>query len=131
MNGITFRNFVELVFKHLNIITDAEEETSSGLNGGIVQRAMDAYTALKCSIPTYGAILLNNDCTKTILVKGKGQKGRSSWTFPKGKQEKDESPINCAVREVYEEIGVDISNRIDEKMFIEYVHSLSLPACIL
>jgi 8-oxo-dGTP diphosphatase len=30
------------------------------------------------------------------------------WNFPGGKEEKDESPSECAKREVYEEIGLHV-----------------------
>lgn len=52
----------------------------------------------KRSVPTYGAILLNEDMTQVLLVQSYWTK--TSWGFPKGKVNQDEDPLNCAVREV-------------------------------
>lgn len=49
----------------------------------------------------------------------KGWHSRSSWGFPKGKIGKDEDPSDCAVREVYEETGFDISSRIISNDYID------------
>eukprot|EP01053_Blabericola_migrator_P008785 Blabericola_migrator_1__8784@NODE_462_length_8278_cov_282_498843_g361_i0_p1_GENE_NODE_462_length_8278_cov_282_498843_g361_i0NODE_462_length_8278_cov_282_498843_g361_i0_p1_ORF_typecomplete_len877_score121_40NUDIX/PF00293_28/5_7e16DCP2/PF05026_13/3_3e15_NODE_462_length_8278_cov_282_498843_g361_i051687798 len=68
------------------------------------------------TIPLRGAIILNPGWTKVLLVQGwKG--GR--WTFPRGKVDEQESDDVCAAREVLEEIGLDISDRINREMFIE------------
>jgi len=53
--------------------------------------------------------LLNPQMTKCLMVRS--WKG-NSWTFPKGKINQDESEIDCAKREVKEEVGFDISNLI-------------------
>jgi mRNA-decapping enzyme subunit 2 len=41
------------------------------------------------------------------------------WGFPKGKINKGESFVDCAVREVLEETSFDASNMINEKDVIE------------
>lgn len=46
---------------------------------------------------------------------------KSSWGFPKGKVNEDEDPARCAIREVLEETGFDISDRIDPNMYLESV----------
>ncbi|KAI4247175.1 MAG: hypothetical protein L6R40_001518 [Gallowayella cf. fulva] len=43
---------------------------------------------------------------QVILVKG-WKKG-ANWSFPRGKINKDESDLDCAIREVYEETGYDV-----------------------
>uniref|UniRef100_A0A3Q3XHM4 mRNA-decapping enzyme 2 n=1 Tax=Mola mola TaxID=94237 RepID=A0A3Q3XHM4_MOLML len=45
--------------------------------------------------------------------------GASGWGFPKGKVNEDEAPHDCAVREVLEETGFDIKNRICKDVYIE------------
>ena len=50
----------------------------------------------KIRIPCYGCIILNEDNTKAILVKG--WKASSGWSFPKGKINKDEKEEDCAAR---------------------------------
>jgi 8-oxo-dGTP pyrophosphatase MutT (NUDIX family) len=43
----------------------------------------------------------------------------ATFTFPKGKVNKDEASAPCAVREVFEETGFDISSRLREENRIE------------
>ena len=50
--------------------------------------------------------MLNERMDSVLLVKG-WKKG-ASWSFPRGKINKDEPDLDCAVREVYEETGYDI-----------------------
>lgn len=54
--------------------------------------------------------------TKVLLVKG--YRG-STWGFPKGKIDKDEDKVSCAVREVLEETGYDCSALIDGNEYLE------------
>jgi mRNA-decapping enzyme subunit 2 len=54
---------------------------------------------------------------KVLLVRG--YNARSSWSFPRGKINKDESELKCAIREVFEETSYDISNGIREKQYLE------------
>ena len=50
--------------------------------------------------------MLNENMDSVVLVKG-WKKG-ANWSFPRGKINKDEPDLGCAVREVYEETGYDI-----------------------
>ena len=50
--------------------------------------------------------MLNDAMDQVVLVKG-WKKG-AYWSFPRGKINKDEKDLDCAVREVYEETGFDI-----------------------
>lgn len=43
-----------------------------------------------------------------LLVKG--WKKNASWSFPRGKINKDEKDLDCAIREVYEETGFDVAS---------------------
>jgi 8-oxo-dGTP diphosphatase len=49
--------------------------------------------------------VLIKDANNNILVI---QDRPDHWNFPGGKQEIDESPLECAIREVSEEIGIQI-----------------------
>lgn len=51
--------------------------------------------------------MLNEQMDSVVLVKG-WKKG-ANWSFPRGKINKDEPDLDCAVREVYEETGYDIN----------------------
>ncbi|KAH3723222.1 mRNA-decapping enzyme 2 [Pelomyxa schiedti] len=67
------------------------------------------FSRYKTAVPVYGAIMLNRECNKCVLVKGYDGK---PWGFPKGKVNKDESAKECAIREVLEETGYDITSKI-------------------
>ena len=97
----------------------------------------DQFVSYKVSIPVYGAVMLSDSCSRCVLVKGWSQRSgwyspdryRSLcciWLlglpthpsaaqillparrgFPKGKINKDEAALDCAVREVQEETGFD------------------------
>jgi 8-oxo-dGTP pyrophosphatase MutT (NUDIX family) len=55
--------------------------------------------------------------SQVLLVRGWSAK--AGWGFPKGKINKDEDDETCAVREVYEETGFDITALIDPAQFLE------------
>ena len=50
--------------------------------------------------------MLNEEMNQCVLVKG--WKSGAKWSFPRGKINKDEKDLDCAIREVYEETGYDI-----------------------
>lgn len=86
-----------------------------------IDQIFDDWRQYKLSVPTYGAIILSEDLKHVLLVQSFWAK--SSWGFPKGKINETESPTNCAIREVVEETGFDISNLIDPNDFIESIVS--------
>jgi len=55
----------------------------------------------------YGAIIKNIVTNEYLLVKGK-QSGK--YSFPKGHIEANETPIECILRELYEETGINITS---------------------
>jgi len=71
-------------------------------------------------IPVFGAILLNKSMDSIVLVQSWGGK---SWGFPKGKINQGEAPIDCAIREVYEETSFHAEEAkgvvYDENEFLE------------
>lgn len=68
--------------------------------------AFSEFLAYKTRVPVRGAILLNQEMDEVVLVKG-WKKG-ANWSFPRGKINKGEKDLDCAIREVYEETGFDI-----------------------
>lgn len=68
--------------------------------------AFSEFLAYKTRVPVRGAIMLNQNMDEVVLVKG-WKKG-ANWSFPRGKINKDEKDLDCAIREVYEETGFDI-----------------------
>ncbi|KAJ5587394.1 uncharacterized protein N7459_003159 [Penicillium hispanicum] len=68
--------------------------------------AFSEFLAYKTRVPVRGAILLNQEMDEVVLVKG-WKKG-ANWSFPRGKINKGEKDLDCAIREVYEETGFDV-----------------------
>ncbi|KAI5175136.1 mRNA-decapping enzyme subunit 2 [Nematocida sp. LUAm1] len=75
------------------------------------------FLKYKKSVPVFGALLFNGSMSKVVLVQGYGP--ARTYTFPRGKICKAESEISCAIREVYEEVGYDITNKVISSLSIE------------
>ncbi|BGP43747.1 mRNA-decapping enzyme subunit 2 [Rhodotorula kratochvilovae] len=71
-------------------------------------RIWTSFMQYKERVPVCGAVLINEWWDKVLLVKG-WTKG-SSWSFPRGKINKEEPEAMCAVREVLEETGFDLTS---------------------
>ena len=95
--SLNLRNFCSLIFQHCPLLSDY-----SGLSAA----AYEEFLAYKTRVPVRGAILLDPTMNNVVLVKG-WKKG-AKWSFPRGKINKDEKDLDCAVREVYEETGFDV-----------------------
>ncbi|PKA53401.1 mRNA-decapping enzyme subunit 2 [Apostasia shenzhenica] len=77
------------------------------------------FTSYKFRVPVTGGIILDESYERCLLVKG--WKAGASWSFPRGKKSKDEEDHTCAVREVLEETGFDVSKLLKLDDFIEVV----------
>uniref|UniRef100_A0AAQ4PET8 m7GpppN-mRNA hydrolase n=1 Tax=Gasterosteus aculeatus aculeatus TaxID=481459 RepID=A0AAQ4PET8_GASAC len=86
-------------------------------HGEDVQKILEQWKEYKMGVPTFGAIILDEALENALLVQG--YLAKSGWGFPKGKVNEDEAPHDCAVREVLEETGFDIKNRISKDRYIE------------
>jgi len=80
---------------------------------------LEDWKEYKQSVPTYGAIILSEGMSHVLLVQSYWAK--ASWGFPKGKVNEDEDPAHCAIREVLEETGFDISPFINPSEYFESV----------
>ncbi|RYQ87063.1 hypothetical protein Ahy_B09g094550 isoform C [Arachis hypogaea] len=76
------------------------------------------FTSYKVRVPVTGAIILDETFERCLLVKG--WKG-SSWSFPRGKKSKDEEDHACAIREVMEETGFDVSKLLKKEEYLEII----------
>jgi len=58
-----------------------------------------------------GGIIFNRNLDKVILVLNKQSynKGENKWGLPKGHLEKEEKLCKCAMREIHEETGLEIT----------------------
>ncbi|CAJ1070963.1 m7GpppN-mRNA hydrolase [Xyrichtys novacula] len=102
------RDFAKAVFHHCPFLLPHGED---------VQKVLEQWKEYKMGVPTYGAIILDESLENALLVQG--YLAKSGWGFPKGKVNEDEAPHDCAVREVLEETGFDIKNRICKDVYIE------------
>ncbi|XP_072272188.1 m7GpppN-mRNA hydrolase isoform X2 [Pyxicephalus adspersus] len=102
------RDFAKAVFQHCPFLLP---------NGEDVQRVLDEWKEYKMGVPTYGAIILDETHENVLLVQG--YLAKSGWGFPKGKVNKEEAPHDCAAREVFEETGFDIKDRMCNTDYIE------------
>ncbi|GAA5902395.1 uncharacterized protein JCM6883_001392 [Sporobolomyces salmoneus] len=75
----------------------------------------NSFMAYKERVPVCGAIIISEYWDKVLLVKG-WTKG-SSWSFPRGKINKEEPEAMCAVREVLEETGFDMTEYFHPSQF--------------
>ncbi|RYO87831.1 hypothetical protein DL766_000734 [Monosporascus sp. MC13-8B] len=84
-------------------------------------RAFQQFMEYKTRVPVRGAILLNSTMDSAVLVRG--YKKGASWSFPRGKINKDEPDLDCAVREVYEETGYDLreAGLVERNSPVDYV----------
>lgn len=78
----------------------------------LVDQLVSQFQTYKKAVPTCGAALLNDQMDHLVIVRGWGRDGR--WGFPKGKLSKNESEIDCAIREVEEETDFDMSGYVDD-----------------
>jgi mRNA-decapping enzyme subunit 2 len=106
--SLNFKQFAEIIFSHCPLLQQYK---------GLVHEFRSEWIQYKTSVPVCGAIILNQTMDRALLVRGIGTS--ASWSFPRGKINKDEPSATCAVREVREETGLDISRLIQEKESIE------------
>ncbi|CAJ1447059.1 unnamed protein product [Effrenium voratum] len=67
--------------------------------------------------PRCGAAIFDARQERLLMV----QSFHRVWCFPAGKLEEGEEEVDCAVREVQEEIGIDIADRINERQFVKSI----------
>ncbi|CAL8470769.1 g10311 [Coccomyxa elongata] len=108
LKSLSLRTFTGIIFQHCPGLAQLYKDRDS-----IYAR----FSAYKQTVPVMGAILLNTNMDKCLLVRG--FKNSASWGFPKGKVAKDEADAACAIREVREETGLDISDMLVEEECIE------------
>ena len=106
----TMREFAEHMFRHVPPLQPHADK---------VDEIMQTWREYKIAVPTFGAIILNPSLDKVLLVQGFSAK--ASWGFPKGKVNQEEPGDECAAREVMEEIGYDITPRLDSEEYLEQI----------
>ncbi len=95
---MSLRSFCLRIFQHCPLFSAFTQDQHL--------TAFSEFLAYKTRVPVRGAILLNDAMDQVLLVKG--WKKTASWSFPRGKINKDEKDLDCALREADEETGFDV-----------------------
>ncbi|KAI0448056.1 hypothetical protein F4803DRAFT_496300 [Xylaria telfairii] len=96
--SMSLRSFSLKMFQHCPLL--------ASFSADIHLKAFDEFMQYKTRVPVRGAVMLNDAMDAAVLVRG--YKKGASWSFPRGKINKDEDDVDCAIREVYEETGYDL-----------------------
>mmetsp|Transcript_671 Transcript_671/g.2243 ORF Transcript_671/g.2243 Transcript_671/m.2243 type:complete len:403 (+) Transcript_671:51-1259(+) len=95
---LSLKDFAAALFAHTPLLQPYK---------GQVNNLFEQFRQYRQEVPKCGAALLNPNMTRVLLVLGWGSKGR--WSFPKGKLGKDETELECAIREVEEETSYNFA----------------------
>ncbi|KAK9468528.1 Dcp2, box A domain-containing protein [Lipomyces arxii] len=106
--SLSQKNFTARIFAHCPLLRKWSD---------IQDQAFADFIEYKTRVPVRGTIILNDTMDQCILVKG--WKSSAGWGFPKGKINQGENDSACAVREVVEETGYDVSALLKEEDYIE------------
>ncbi|XP_042001551.1 mRNA-decapping enzyme subunit 2-like [Salvia splendens] len=109
LKSLTLKEFTSLLFNNCNVLKPYVAH---------IDDIFKDFTSYKVRVPVTGAIILDQTYERCLLVKG--WKG-TSWSFPRGKKNKDEEDHNCAIREVLEETGFDVSKLLNKDAYIEMI----------
>ncbi|MCJ1431292.1 mRNA-decapping enzyme subunit 2 [Xylographa pallens] len=111
--SLNLRQFCLRIFQHCPLL--------SGFSPYHHSTAFSEFLAYKTRVPVRGAIMLNEAMDEVVLVKG--WKKNANWSFPRGKINKDEKDLHCAIREVYEETGFDIESAdlVPDEQDVKYI----------
>ncbi|CAA2954445.1 mRNA-decapping enzyme subunit 2 [Olea europaea subsp. europaea] len=109
LKSLTLKEFTSLLFNNCDVLKPYVAH---------IDDIFKDFTSYKVRVPVTGAIMLDETYERCLLVKG--WKG-TSWSFPRGKKNKDEEDHNCAIREVMEETGFDFSKLLNKDDYIEMI----------
>ncbi|WWC85845.1 uncharacterized protein L201_000712 [Kwoniella dendrophila CBS 6074] len=104
--SLSQRNFTRI------IIESSPLYASLMAQGGVnYDQVWEEYCSYKRMVPCCGGILINKIGDKCLMVRG--YKSNAGWSFPRGKINLEESEEACAIREVEEETGFDLTGLIN------------------
>ena len=72
-------------------------------------------------VPSNGALIFNQAMDKLLFLIYSNPRDRiiNKLDFPKGKVDQGESQIECALREIFEETGLVLNDKIDEQQAVK------------
>ncbi|KAI3849734.1 hypothetical protein MKW98_026648 [Papaver atlanticum] len=108
LKSLSLREFTSLMFRSCDALRPYTAHVDDIYND---------FNKYKVRVPVSGAIILDEAYERCLLVKG--WKSGASWSFPRGKRNKDEEDHTCAAREVLEETGFNTSKLLKVDDFIE------------
>ncbi|KAF8096439.1 hypothetical protein N665_0308s0013 [Sinapis alba] len=110
LKSLSFREFACLFFNNSDLLRPYVAH---------IDKIFREFCSYKSRIPVAGAIILDETYERCLLVKG--WKQSSSWSFPRGKKNTNEEEDDaCAIREVLEETGFDVSKLLKKEEYIEF-----------
>ncbi|KAF8055498.1 hypothetical protein N665_1293s0006 [Sinapis alba] len=110
LKSLSFREFTCLLFNNSDLLRPYVAH---------MNKIFRDFCSYKYRIPVAGAIILDETYERCLLVKG--WKQSSSWSFPRGKKSTNEEEDDaCAIREVLEETGFDVSKLLKKEEYIEF-----------
>ncbi|KAK6933361.1 NUDIX hydrolase domain [Dillenia turbinata] len=109
LKSLTLKEFTSLMFNSCDVLRPYVAH---------IDDIFKDFTSYKVRVPVTGTIILDETFERCLLVKG--WKG-TSWSFPRGKKNKDEEDHACAIREVLEETGFDVSKLLIKEEYLELI----------
>ncbi|ORX34807.1 hypothetical protein BD324DRAFT_604335 [Kockovaella imperatae] len=107
--SLSQRNFTHLIIASSPLYTHLSDEE--------YDQVWEEYCNYKRMVPCCGGILINDAADKVLMVRG--WKSNAGWSFPRGKINSAEPEEACAIREVEEETGFDLTGMINKKDSIQ------------
>ncbi|MCD8173866.1 MAG: NUDIX domain-containing protein [Alistipes sp.] len=104
--GESFANIVENLEKYKQVAVVADDPE------GELRRFMANFRLVDAA----GGVVTGPGGSLLMILRN----GR--WDLPKGHREKDEQPLACALREVYEETAVEVGTYTDDPLLTETLH---------
>ncbi|KAK7961051.1 hypothetical protein PG988_012265 [Apiospora saccharicola] len=105
--NMSLRTFCLRIFQHCPLFASFSEDN--------YMQAFDEFVLYKTRVPVRGAIMMNDAMDSTVL--------QCKLELPRGKINKDEDDLDCAIREVLEETGFDVraAGLVPEDNNVKYI----------
>ncbi|CAE7669185.1 DCP2, partial [Symbiodinium pilosum] len=100
----------------VELLLEVSEALSS--HGTEIAQCFRDWRQKRLAQPRCGAVILDESLEKCLMVQAHSS---NLWFFPSGKLEENETEVQGAIREVWEEIGLDITHRVDERQYLKAI----------